>query len=148
MKTPKVTGKRASSSALKGSTPSELSSLVTTMAKHSESRPESNSARSSVKGRSRLSCSWATRLNWAITSDLTSIPRLTDLPRRNGYPRAPFVVLHSHSDRREHSKAERHAHSPPNRPEGNTCRANSGYAAGPPPGPRGLRRNDRCPQPI
>src|SRR5438874_2519099 len=63
MKSPNVTGNWTSSDALNGSMPSESSSRATTIAKASESRPDSMSGRSSVSSDSLWRCSFATCSN-------------------------------------------------------------------------------------
>src|ERR1700691_679820 len=100
MNSQNVTGKRGRASALNGSTPSELSSLATTMAKHSESRPESSRA-------SRLSCSSATWLNCAMISDLTSIFRITFFPGGWAYRHPLSADFSKYSAVYRHAKPER-----------------------------------------
>src|SRR6266478_1993738 len=73
MKSARVTGKSVCSVEVNGSTPSASSRRETMIAKHSESRPDSERGRSSDKGASFLLCSWATCLNCDRTSDLTLI---------------------------------------------------------------------------
>src|SRR5260370_20966674 len=73
MKSARVTGKPVCSVDVNGSTPSASSRRETMIAKHSESRPDSERGRSSDRGASFLLCSWATCLNCDRTSDLTLI---------------------------------------------------------------------------
>src|SRR5271170_8433967 len=63
---------RRSSSVLNGSTPTAVSMRVTRIAKQSESKPEFKRGRSSVSGASLISCSRATCVNCAITSERMS----------------------------------------------------------------------------
>src|SRR5712691_11079132 len=73
MKSARVTGKSVCSVEVNGSTPSASSRRATMMAKHSESRPDSERGRLSDRGANFLVCSWATCLNCDRTSDLTLI---------------------------------------------------------------------------
>src|SRR5438093_3814472 len=73
MKSARVTGNSVCSVEVNGSTPSASSRRETMIAKHSESRPDSERGRSSDSGASFLLCSWATCLNCDRTSDLTLI---------------------------------------------------------------------------
>src|SRR5207248_1438193 len=72
MKSPRVTGK-SPSVALNGSTPSASSRRATMMARHSESRPESTSTRSSDSGARLLRCSLATCSKCERTVALTDM---------------------------------------------------------------------------
>src|SRR5271168_1382404 len=86
MNSPSFTGKGASSFSLNGSTPSTVSRRLTMMAKHSESKPELSSGKSSDSGPSRLSCSCATWLNWSRISDRTLMHEFSaeSPPRKQG----------------------------------------------------------------
>src|SRR5882672_569937 len=73
MKSARVTGNSVCSVEVNGSTPSASSRRETMIAKHSESRPDSERGRSSDRAANFLFCSWATCLNCDRTSDLTLI---------------------------------------------------------------------------
>src|SRR5438034_6259841 len=97
MKSPRVTGK-SPSVALNGSTPSASSRRATMMARHSESRPESTSTRSSDSGARLLRCSLATCSKCERTvalTDMTStfIETLRPLDRKSTRLNSSHTVI-------------------------------------------------------